>query len=59
MSQSTTATLSIEPRILNQYAGPDDDYYPAESISDVLYYYEAILNDITIMAKRAREIQGQ
>lgn len=48
---------SIEPRILNQYAGSDDYYDPAEPITNIPDYYEAIRNDITTLLNRARELQ--
>lgn len=49
---------SIEARILNQYAGSDDYYEPAEPISDIPDYYEAVLNDITALIERARELRA-
>lgn len=48
---------SIEPRILNQYAGSDDYYEPAEPISDIPDYYQAVTNDITALIERARELR--
>lgn len=48
---------SIPPNVINQYAGSDDYYDPAQPITGIDDYYDKALKDIQGLIDSAREIQ--
>ena len=49
--------LSIPPNVINQYAGSDDYYDPAQPITGIDDYFEKAVNDIQGLLDAARRIQ--